>query len=116
MTTPGAFGLPDGVSLTMVAAVLLPAAAVTFLLRALPFSLLKVLKGSPFIEFLAILMPVGVMTVLVVYSLHGYSGPRLWAALVALAVTLLLQWWRKRADLSILGGTVLYMLIVNLAL
>lgn len=116
MTTPGAFGLPDGVSLTMVAAVLLPAAAVTFLLRALPFSLLKVLKGSPFIEFLAILMPVGVMTVLVVYSLYGYTGPRFWAALVALAATLLLQWWRKRADLSILGGTVLYMLIVNLAL
>ena len=53
------YGLPDGVSLGMVAAVLIPVGIVTVLLRALPFSMLRVLKGSPFIDFLAVLMPVG---------------------------------------------------------
>ena len=74
------YGLPDGVSLGMVAAVLIPVGIVTVLLRALPFSMLRVLKGSPFIDFLAVLMPVGVMTVLVAYTLVGYAGslpPRL---------------------------------------
>lgn len=59
------YGLPDGVTPGMVAAVLIPVGIVTVLLRALPFSLLRVLKDSPFIGFLAVLMPVGVMTVLV---------------------------------------------------
>lgn len=68
------YGLPEGVSLGMVAAVLIPVGIVTVLLRALPFSMLRVLKGSPFIDFLAVLMPVGVMTVLVAYTLVGYAG------------------------------------------
>lgn len=116
LTAPGAWGLPDGVTLAMVAAVLLPTAVVTILLRALPFSLLRVLKGSPFIEFLGYLMPVGVMTVLVVYTFLGYAGDpaRFVAAVGCLVVTLALQWWKRRADLSILAGTALYMLIVNL--
>lgn len=70
------YGLPDGVTLGMVAAVLIPAGVVTLLLRALPFSLLRGLKGSPFIEFLALLMPVGVMTVLVVSPSAASPGTR----------------------------------------
>lgn len=114
----GNYGLPPGVSLEMAAAVLVPTAIVTLLLRALPFSLLKVLRNSPFIEFLGVLMPVGVMTVLVIYTLVGYSAEpaRLGVAVGCLVFTLLLQRWRRRADLSILGGTALYMLIVNLLL
>lgn len=110
------YGLPDGVTLGMVAAVLIPVGMVTVLLRALPFSMLRVLKGSPFIDFLAVLMPVGVMTVLVAYTLVGYSESpaRLLAAVIALASTLLLHWWKRRADLSIFAGTALYMLLVNL--
>ena len=109
------YGLPDGVTLGMVAAVLIPVGIVTVLLRALPFSMLRVLKGSPFIDFLAVLMPVGVMTVLVAYTLVGYAGSpaHLAAALLALTATLLLHWWKRRADLSIFAGTGLYMALVN---
>lgn len=112
----GAMGLPEGVTLGMVVAVLVPAAVVTFLLRALPFSLLKLLQASPLIEFLGLLMPVGVMTVLVIYTLVGKAGqPRqLLAALAALLFTLVLQGWKRRADVSIVAGTAVYMLIVNL--
>lgn len=102
----------------MVLAVLLPAGAVTFLLRALPFAFLNALKGSPLVEFLAVLMPVGVMMVLVVYSMSGYAGNArtMAAALVSLVVTLLVHRWRGRADLSILAGTALYMTLVNVFL
>ena len=112
----GAMGLPEGVTLGMVVAVLVPAAVVTFLLRALPFSLLKLLQASPLIEFLGLLMPVGVMTVLVIYTLVGKAGqPREFlAALAALLFTLVLQGWKRRADVSIVAGTAMYMLIVNL--
>lgn len=111
------YGLPEGVSLGMVAAVLIPVGIVTVLLRALPFSMLRVLKGSPFIDFLAVLMPVGVMTVLVADTLVGYAGSpaHLASALIALVATLLLHWCKRRADVSIFLGIALYMLLVNAA-
>lgn len=68
------YGLPDGVSLAMVAAVLVPVGLVTVMLRALPFSLRRVLKSSPFIDFLSVMMPAGVMTVLVAYTILGYAA------------------------------------------
>lgn len=112
----GVFGLPEGITLTMVAAVLIPVAIVTVLLRALPFSFLRLLKGSPFIDFLGATMPVGVMTVLVVYTIAGEAGNpgRFWSALAALVITFVLHAWRQRADLSIFAGTAVYMLLVNL--
>ena len=105
-------GLPDGVTLGMVAAVLVPVCVVTLLLRALPFAFLRALKGSPLIEFLGATMPVGVMTVLVVYTLADTSA--LLPALLAGTVTLALHAWRRSAALSILSGTALYMVLVNL--
>lgn len=111
-------GLPTGVSLGMVAAVLIPVAIVTILLRALPFSFLRLLKGSPVIQFLGAIMPVGVMTVLVIYTLSGTrdNPGGIGAALLAAGITLLLHAWQRRAGLSILGGTVIYMALVNLVL
>lgn len=109
-------GLPDGVTLGMAAAVIIPAGIVMFLLRALPFALTRYLKGSPFIDFLAVLMPVGVMTVLVVYTIAGEAGNpgRFWSALAALVITFALHAWKRRADVSIFVGTAAYMLLVNL--
>ena len=109
-------GLPDGTSLIDVLSVLLPVAAVTLVLRALPFSFLRLLKGSPLIEFLGVHMPVGVMVVLVVYTLAtsavGGAGSML-AALLAAALTLALHAWRRSPALSIAAGTAAYMLLVN---
>lgn len=68
------YGLPDGISLAMVAAVLVPVGIVTVMLRALPFSLRRVLKSSPFIDFLSVMMPAGMMTVLVAYTILGYAA------------------------------------------
>ncbi|WKD58422.1 Branched-chain amino acid transport protein (AzlD) [Corynebacterium capitovis DSM 44611] len=111
-------GLPAGVGLGAVLAVLLPVGAVTLLLRALPFSFLRLLKGSPLIEFLGAAMPVGVMVVLVVYVVAGASGTTggVPVALMCALATLALHAWRRSTVLSIVGGTALYMALVNLVL
>ncbi|QPK79145.1 AzlD domain-containing protein [Corynebacterium lizhenjunii] len=107
--------MPAGVTLGAIAAVLIPVCIVTILLRALPFSFLKVLKGNAFIGLLGLLMPVGVMTVLVVYTVLGQADAPggVLAALLGVAITVGLHLWRHNSGLSILGGTAAYMLLVN---
>lgn len=107
--------MPAGVSLSMVAAVLLPICVVTLLLRELPFSFIKALKGSQFIGLLGMTMPVGVMTVLVVYTVYGQKEAPggVLAALIGVAITAGLHWWRKSSAFSIFGGTAAYVLLVN---
>lgn len=107
--------MPAGVSLSMVAAVLLPICVVTLLLRELPFSFIKALKGSQFIGLLGMTMPVGVMSVLVVYTVYGQKEAPggILAALIGVAITAGLHWWRKSSAFSIFGGTAAYVLLVN---
>lgn len=128
-------GLPAGVELGDVASVLAPVAVVTVALRALPFSFVHRLAGSEFLRRLSVTMPIGVMVVLVVYTIVGYlpfgggtgdssagSGSfswsatwsALWPALAASAATAAVHLWRRSVGLSILVGTALYMVLVNL--
>lgn len=108
-------GLPSGVTATAVWSVLIPVAIVTLILRALPFVFRRVLRGSPLLDFLGLTMPVGVMTVLVVYSIAGAEGEAggIAAAGLAAVATLGLHAWRRSMALSILAGTALYMMLVN---
>lgn len=108
-------GLPSGITPGMVWAVLIPVAIVTFALRAIPFAFKRLLRDSPLLDFLGVAMPVGVMTVLVVYSISGASEAPggVLAALIAAALTLGLHAWRRSMALSILAGTACYMVLVN---
>ncbi|QGU05861.1 branched-chain amino acid transporter permease [Corynebacterium comes] len=109
------YGLPEGVTLAEVIAVLMPIGLITFALRWLPFTFVDALKGNQFFALLGRMMPVGVMTVLVVYTLFGQAGAPggVLAALFGVAVTLGLHAWRRDSGLSILGGTLAYMGLVN---
>ncbi len=109
-------GLPEGVGLGQVLAVLLPVAAITLLLRQLPFSFIGLLRGNQFFATLGVMMPVGVMAVLVVYTVSGQAGAPggVGAALLGVAATLGLHAWKRDSGLSIFGGTLVYMLLVNL--
>ncbi|RNE48114.1 AzlD domain-containing protein [Corynebacterium alimapuense] len=110
------YGLPEGVSLVGTLAVLVPIALVTVALRWLPFGFVRALKGSDLFGLLGRMMPVGVMVVLVVYTLSGQSAAPggIYAALLAVVATLGLHWLRRDSGLSILGGTVVYLVLVNL--
>ena len=61
--------MPAGVSLATIATVLVPVGLITVVLRQLPFSFVKWMKDSEFFSLLGLMMPVGVMTILVVYTL-----------------------------------------------
>lgn len=108
--------MPGGVTLASIFAVLIPVGIVTVVLRWLPFAFVKALKGSQFISMLGFTMPVGVMTVLVVYTLFGQARDTgiIVAPLVAAVVTAALHLWRRNSGLSIFGGTAFYMVLVNL--
>lgn len=112
-----------------VLASLLVMGAVTVALRWAPFAFIRVLRGSELVRFLGVTMPVGVMVALVAYTLvdrmgligGGDGGAEAaagdpgawWAAPLALAVTVGLHLWRRNSALSILAGTALYVLLVN---
>ena len=110
--------MPDGVSLGAIAAVLIPVGIVTVLLRELPFSAKKWMKDSEFFSLLGLMMPVGVMTILVVYAVAGQADGTggLWPVLVGVLVTVGLHKWKRDSGLSIFGGTAFYMILVNLVL
>jgi branched-subunit amino acid transport protein AzlD len=92
------------------------AAAVTWALRALPFAALTTLRSSATVRELSSRMPAGVMVILLVYCLRDLpvTHPvRLVAPVVALVVTAGLHLWRRNALLSIVAGTVVYVVLAN---
>ncbi|MDY3127293.1 MAG: AzlD domain-containing protein [Corynebacterium sp.] len=108
--------MPDGVTSEMIWAVVLPIGIITVVLRALPFGFLRYLKGNPFLSLLGLMMPVGVMTVLVVYTVLGQLSAPGGVLPVAIGViaTVVLHLWKRDSGLSIVGGTVVYLVLVNL--
>lgn len=88
--------------------------AVTFALRALPFAFLAPLRGSELLKYLGAHMPAGLMVILTVYALTGLESGTgaVGAAAVALAATIGMHLWRAQPLLSILGGTVVYSVLL----
>ena len=105
----------DGYVLAALATILV----VTFALRALPFLVIGQLRESAFVQFLGRYMPVGIMLILVVYTLKDVSLSTGWRGLpelVGLGATVGLHLWRHNALLSILGGTAVYVVLVSTVL
>ncbi len=104
--------MPDTAYLVAAAAV---SAAVTWALRALPFTALTALRASKTIQYLRTRMPAGVMVILCAYTLRDLPVTHLRAAapLAALAVTIGLHLWRRSALLSVLGGTVVHVTLAS---
>lgn len=104
------YGLPAGISLQFMVATIVAMGLVNLALRVLPFFFGRYFSGN-IMQMLGLTMPVGVMVVLTVYTV---SSAQLVPALLALAVTIGLHLWRKSPALSILLGTAVYVVLVNL--
>ena len=93
------------------------AAVVTALIRFLPFRLFRGGRAvPPIVERLGQVLPYAVMGMLVVYCLKGVSFAALggWLpSLLGCLVTGVLYVWKRNTLLSIVGGTVCYMLLVQ---
>ena len=92
-------------------------AGVTFLTRALPFLLFgRDDKPPRMILYLGSVLPPAIIAMLIVYCLRGvsFAAAADWApALIASLAVVGLHVWKKNNMLSIMGGTILYMILVQ---
>ena len=92
-------------------------AAVTFLTRFLPFLLFDRGESPPKIVLhLGRVLPPAIIAMLIIYCLRGvsFASPAGWVPqLVCVAVVVALHLWKHNNLLSIFGGTVLYMVLVQ---
>lgn len=90
---------------------------VTIGLRFLPFLIFHAKRTTPeFITYLGKILPYAIMGMLVVYCLKGISfiqAPFGIPELLASAVVVLLHIWKRNTLISIVGGTICYMLLVQ---
>jgi len=90
----------------------------TMATRFLPFLLLGDKRQTPpFISYLGKVLPYAIMGMLVVYCLKGVSVTQLSSvipAILGVGITAGLHLWKHNTLLSILGGTVCYMVLVQM--
>lgn len=99
------------------ALIIVVAGAVTLLLRFLPFLIFNGKRETPpYISYLGKVLPYAIMGMLVIYCLRGISftaAANFLPELIACAVVVLAHVWKRNTLLSIISGTVCYMLLVQ---
>ena len=92
-------------------------ALITFVTRALPFVLFDHGDHPPkAVLYLGRVLPPAVMAVLIIYCLKDVSflSPGGWLpALLSCVVVILLHLWKNNDLISIFGGTILYMILIQ---
>ena len=99
----------------LIAAVIM--ALIIIACRALPFLFFSGRKPPAFLGFVEVYMPAIAMTVLAISSytaIKWADSPHGLPELIAGALVVVLHWWKRNALLSILGGTLLFMLLSGL--
>lgn len=90
----------------------------TMTTRFLPFILFPADQPTPkYVQYLGKALPAAVLGMLVIYCLKDVNilaGNHGVPELIAVAVVAALHFWKKRMLLSIAGGTIVYMLLVQL--
>jgi branched-subunit amino acid transport protein AzlD len=98
------------------ASAVLVCAAITWALRSVPFVVLAPLRRSRLVAHLGETVPLGVMVILVGYTLRHVpftQAPYAAPTLVALAATAGLHLWRGNVVLSIFGGTAVNVVLAS---
>lgn len=91
-------------------------AVCTFAERLLPFLVFRKENPPAIIGYLGKILPAAIMATLVIYcvrntSFHSLGG--FLPQLIAVGVTVLLHLWRRNTLISVLGGTAVYMVLVQ---
>ena len=87
----------------------------TIMLRFLPFLVFRK-KTPPYIVYLGKVLPAAIIGMLVIYCLKDVSlfkAPFGIPELLAGAAVVILQIWKRNSLVSILGGTSLYMVLIQ---
>ena len=102
---------------THAAALVAVIALVTAALRFAPFAIFRSRETPPFIAYLGKVLPFAIMGMLVVYCLRSVSFANLenWLpALISVVLVVVLHLWKRNTLLSIIGGTLCYMVLVQM--
>ena len=90
----------------------------TMLTRFLPFAVFSSKRPTPrFIQYLGKVLTGAIFAMLVIYCLRNVSvlqGSHGLPELIGIGVTIGLHLWKRQMLLSIAGGTICYMLLVQL--
>lgn len=92
-------------------------AGITFILRSMSFVLFTHGKTPKYISFLGKYLPFSIIGMLVIYCLKNVSflhAPHGIPEIVAIALVAGLHLWKRNTLLSVLIGTVSYMLLLRL--
>ncbi len=92
-------------------------AIVTWFLRAFPFLIFGSRPLPTIVQYLGKALPPAIMTVLVIYCLRNTAfnqAPYGIPELVACALVVVLQIVRKNMYLSIIAGTICYMILIRI--
>ena len=93
-------------------------AAVTFLTRALPFIIFNGKRETPkSITYLGTVLPFSIMGMLIVYcfiDVSFFQAPFGLPQIIAIIIVAVLHIWKRNTLLSIVGGTISYMLLVQM--
>jgi branched-subunit amino acid transport protein AzlD len=89
----------------------------TMITRFLPFLVFPSGKPTPqYIQYLGKVLPAAVMGLLVIYCFKDVTfltGSHGIPELISVAVVVLLHYWKRMMFLSIAGGTIVYMVLVQ---
>lgn len=90
----------------------------TTLTRFLPFIVFPAGKLTPkYIQYLGKVLPAAVFGLLVIYCLKGvsiFTGNHALPEMISIVVVVALHLWRRQMLISIAGGTICYMLLIQL--
>lgn len=101
---------------THAALLILVIALVTMALRFLPFAIFRGRETPKFIAYLGKVLPFAIMGMLVVYCLRNITFTAMpfgIPELLGVAVVVVMHLWKRNTLLSIISGTVCYMLLVQ---
>jgi len=102
---------------TYVASMIAVISLVTIALRFLPFIIFRGNKKTPdFVLYLGRVLPYAIMGMLVVYCMKGISFTEMpfgFPEIIAGFLVVLLHIWKRNTLLSIVGGTICYMVLVQ---
>ncbi len=90
----------------------------TMLTRFLPFFVFSEKRPTPkYIQYLGKALPAAIFGMLVVYCLRNvqiFSGSHGIPELISIVLTIVLHLWKRQMLLSIAGGTICYMLLIQM--
>lgn len=84
--------------------------------RFLPFALFQGRETPKYVRYLGTVLPAAVFGLLVVYCLKNVdvaASPHGLPELIGIVVTVVLHVWKRQMLISIAGGTIVYMILVQ---